>query len=178
MLAVGLALSWVLSFDSHGQVAGPPLIVTQPVDQTAPSGGVAAFTVVVAPSQTPLGYQWRFNGTNISGATDGAYTISNVQYTNEGTYNVRVSNAAGSTNSSNARLTVINTPLHFVSAGWATNGFKTRLEGPVASQYVLLTSTNLRDWIPIATNAATTGSADFIDPRGTNGMRFYRGKVQ
>src|SRR5438093_6397870 len=146
MLAVGLALSWVLSFDSHGQVAGTPLIVTQPVDQSAPSGGVAAFTVVVAPSQTPLGYQWRFNGTNISGATDGAYTISNVQYTNEGTYNVRVSNASGSVLSSNAMLTVINTPLHFVSAGRVTNGFKARIEGQVVTQYVIEYSTHLRDW--------------------------------
>ena len=51
-------------------------------------------------------YQWRFNGTNIAGATDTGYTLTNAQPANAGSYSVVASNVAGSATSSNAVLTV------------------------------------------------------------------------
>jgi hypothetical protein len=52
-------------------------------------------------------YQWQFDGTNIAGTTNATLTLTDVQSTNAGTYTVIVTDAAGSTTSSNAVLTVV-----------------------------------------------------------------------
>jgi hypothetical protein len=54
-----------------------------------------------------LAFQWRFNGTNISGATNSSLTLNNVRLANAGNYSVVVSNLFASVTSSNALLTVI-----------------------------------------------------------------------
>jgi hypothetical protein len=54
----------------------------------------------------PLDYQWSLNETNISGATASSLTISNVAQSDLGNYAVEVSNSFGSTNSSNAMLSM------------------------------------------------------------------------
>ncbi|MDB6018213.1 MAG: hypothetical protein JWR19_2702 [Pedosphaera sp.] len=87
------------------QLNNQPVITGQPQNQTVSAGGGAAFSVTAAGSP-PLSYQWRFNGTNISGATASSYSIGNVQTTNAGNYSVVVSNTVGSVTSSNATLTV------------------------------------------------------------------------
>src|SRR4029077_14776994 len=50
-----------------------PTITTQPVNQTVTAGQTATFTVA-ATGTAPLSYQWRKNGTAISGATSSTYT--------------------------------------------------------------------------------------------------------
>jgi hypothetical protein len=57
-------------------------------------------------SSGSLNYQWQLNGTNIPNATNASLTLTNVQFTNDGTYTVIVSNGVASTLSSNAVLTV------------------------------------------------------------------------
>jgi len=47
-----------------------------------------------------LSYQWSFGSSQITGATNASLTLTNVAYTNGGTYNVLVSNNLGSTNTS------------------------------------------------------------------------------
>ncbi|RYG98561.1 MAG: hypothetical protein EON58_06785, partial [Alphaproteobacteria bacterium] len=54
-------------------------------------------------------YQWRKDGTNISGATSATYTISYLAATHAGDYTVVVKNSSGAVTSQIARLTV-NTP--------------------------------------------------------------------
>ena len=82
-----------------------PSIITQPASQTVLAGSPATFTVT-AVGTAPLQYQWRFNGTNITGASGTSLTLSNVQPAQAGNYLVVVTNAYGSTNSANALLTV------------------------------------------------------------------------
>ncbi len=53
-----------------------------------------------------LSYQWQWNGTNIANATNASLVLTNVQFTNDGTYTVVITNVAGSVTSSNAMLTV------------------------------------------------------------------------
>ena len=54
-----------------------------------------------------MSYQWRFNGTNIAGATGTSLTLSNVQPAQAGSYSVRVTNAFGAVTSQVATLTVL-----------------------------------------------------------------------
>jgi hypothetical protein len=82
-----------------------PFIVTQPSGQLTVVGGNASFSVVAGGSQ-PLSYQWRLEGNALSGATNSALNLSNVQLSDAGNYSVVVANGAGSVTSSNALLTV------------------------------------------------------------------------
>ena len=84
----------------------PPSITIQPTNQTVAVGGTANFSVT-ASGPPPLSYQWNFNGTNISGATNTSLTLTNVQLSQAGNYAVLVTNAYGSVLSSNAVLTVL-----------------------------------------------------------------------
>jgi endonuclease/exonuclease/phosphatase family metal-dependent hydrolase len=86
-----------------------PAVITPPQSQTVATGSNAVFTVT-ADGTAPLAYQWRFNGTNLSGANNNALTISNAQSANAGNYAVLVTNIAGSVTSSVAVLTVSNFP--------------------------------------------------------------------
>ncbi|HZQ46818.1 MAG TPA: immunoglobulin domain-containing protein, partial [Verrucomicrobiae bacterium] len=83
----------------------PPSITTQPASQTVPVAGSATFNVVATGDPT-LNYQWRFNGTNLSGATTTSLNVTNVQLANEGNYSVVVTNPFASITSSNAALAV------------------------------------------------------------------------
>ena len=84
----------------------PPAIVTQPASQTVNVGASVSFTVGASGS-APLSYQWRFNGTNINGATTSKLTLNSVQVTNSGNYSALVTNLGGSAISSNGVLSVI-----------------------------------------------------------------------
>jgi hypothetical protein len=83
-----------------------PTITAQPVNQTVIAGQTATFTVA-AIGTAPLAYQWKKNGTNISGATASSYTTPATTSTDNGsTFQVVVSNTAGSTPSTTVTLTV------------------------------------------------------------------------
>ncbi len=86
-------------------VATPPTITTQPQNQKIATGSNVTFTVVVS-GDSPISYQWQFNGGDISGATDSSYTISNVQTIQGGAYSTVATNIAGTVTSSSALLTV------------------------------------------------------------------------
>ena len=85
-----------------------PAITTQPKSQSVDEGDSVTFSVV-ASGTAPLKYQWKKNGSNISGATGASYTISSAKSSDAGSYTVTVSNSAGNVNSSVATLTVKST---------------------------------------------------------------------
>jgi len=92
-------------------VMSAPTITQQPVSTTGATGQAAEF-VVAATGTAPLSYQWRRNGTilnhggNVSGADTATLRLGNVQIGDAGSYDVVVSNAAGSKTSDAATLTV------------------------------------------------------------------------
>jgi autotransporter-associated beta strand protein len=86
-----------------------PAINDQPDNITVEAGQNATF-YVAASGSTPLSYQWRFNGENISSATAASYTRFNAQAADQGTYSVVVANNFGSVTSTNATLTVTPPP--------------------------------------------------------------------
>jgi hypothetical protein len=88
-----------------------------------------------------LSFQWLFNGTNLSGATNAFLALPSVQAGQAGTYTVVASNAFGSVTSSNAVLEVNLIPIilaqptnQMVVAG-QTAAFSVLAEGPVPLQY-------------------------------------------
>ncbi len=84
---------------------GAPVITTQPQNQARVVSQTATFSVVASGTPLPL-YQWRFNGTNISGATNASYLRTNVQLSDAGSYSVSLTNTLGGIVSSNAIMTV------------------------------------------------------------------------
>jgi hypothetical protein len=84
----------------------PPSITTQPANQTVTAGQTAAFSVAATGSGT-LTYQWKKNGTAISGATSASYTTpATVASDNGAQFTVTVTDSAGSMTSNAAILTV------------------------------------------------------------------------
>jgi len=68
-------------------------------------------TLKVEVTGTGLQYQWRLNGTNISGATSSTYTISNASAASAGSYTVKVTNSGGSATSNPAVVEVFSGPI-------------------------------------------------------------------
>lgn len=90
--------------------ATAPTITTQPVNQAVAVGQTATFSVVASGS-TPLYYQWQENGNDIPSAISSSYTTPpTVSTDNNSTFDVIVSNAAGSVPSNVVTLTV-NAPI-------------------------------------------------------------------
>jgi len=82
-----------------------PAITTQPTSLTVIAGSTATFSVTA--SGTTLAYQWRRNGTAISGATNATHRIASTTTADNGaTFSVVVSNTAGTATSNSATLSV------------------------------------------------------------------------
>jgi endonuclease/exonuclease/phosphatase family metal-dependent hydrolase len=96
-----------------------PVITNQPQNLSINVGDNATFTVGVT-GAAPFDYQWRFFGTNLSGATTNPLALANVQTTQAGDYSVVITNATGSITSTVATLTVNTTPSGTLTvlAGW------------------------------------------------------------
>jgi hypothetical protein len=84
----------------------PPLVTTQPANQTGLLSQSATFSVT-ATGLAPLRYQWMHNDEFIPGATNAAVTISPLRFEDAGTYAATVYNNAGVTVSSNASLNIL-----------------------------------------------------------------------
>jgi hypothetical protein len=159
---------------SNGKCPLPPIIVSQPTNQSVNVNGNAIFNVV-AGGTPPLQYQWSFNGTNIINATNAILTLSNVQLTNAGIYSVFVVNGYGSTNSSNAVLTVkaaptiTSQPTNQVMAVGGTASFSVTASGTPSLSYQWYFNTN--SLLLGATNATLTLSNVQLASQGYYSVR-------
>jgi len=90
---------------------GTPSIIGQPISQSVTAGQTATFSVS-ATGTAPLSYQWRKNGTAISGATSSSYTTPATTNSDNGAqFVVTVSNSVGTATSNAATLTVTAAPV-------------------------------------------------------------------
>ncbi len=93
----------ITSPNAHLYLVSPPVItsITLPTNQVINYGKHVSLGVTAsAPGDTngfPLSYQWKLNGTNISGAISNAYGFFATDDT-AGDYSITVANAVGSTN--------------------------------------------------------------------------------
>jgi subtilisin-like proprotein convertase family protein len=102
---ISTLVNWGLELTGYSA----PSITMNPANQSAEcsSGGVT-FNVTASGS-APLSYQWRFNGSPISGATGNTFSTNNVTFANAGNYDVVIANNYGSATSAVATLTVVDT---------------------------------------------------------------------
>lgn len=81
----------------------PLAITTQPTNRITWLNGPTTFRVNVS-GQPPFGFDWQNNGADVPGTWTNVLTLTNVQMSQFGTYDVIVSNAYGSVISSNVNL--------------------------------------------------------------------------
>lgn len=151
----------------------PAWIVFPPTNQIVPLGSNASFTVDASGSS--LSYQWLFHETNLlANATSASLSLTNVQLADAGYYSVVVSNMFGSVTSAPASLVVFTNATPVLSGvAMAANGqFEFNISGVTGLSYIVQTSTNLVDWVPLATNDSPF---TFADPGTVQfPQRFYR----
>lgn len=153
-----------------------PQITGDVTNQSAAPGSNATFTVTASGS-SPLTYQWLFNNTNVSGATNTTFTISNVQPAFAGPYFVIVTNPYGAATSSVATLSILGVPVSLASQPQYSGGqFVLQLSGLTGQgPIVIQSSSNFVDWTPIFTNPPGYGQLQFIDTNaGINAFNYYR----
>ena len=85
--------------------APPPIIVSQPTNQTAAMGGTATFSVT-ATDVNLLTYQWFKDGVALAGYTNATLLLTNIHPKQTGYYSVSVNNAVTGVLSANAALNV------------------------------------------------------------------------
>ena len=84
-----------------------PVVITQQPQPARAISGETAVLRVAAEGSEPLAYQWLFNNSQIAGGISPELTVTNVGSENEGSYQVVISNPAGSVVSDEARLVVV-----------------------------------------------------------------------
>jgi len=154
--------------------AGPPspaaAIVTEPPALIVSQASNATFTVL-AEGSAPLAYQWLFDNTPISGATNSTYSVINAQLTNDGGYSVIISNAYGSVTSSAAALTVFRPVGALIDVAFAQSiatgktGFAAT---GVANNDFWNTYSSLANMVPFGTLPNLIFSDGVVSPVGLN----------
>lgn len=174
----------------------PPSITVPPVGISVQNGGTAILTASAASLPLPItSVTWYRNGKAVSsgvltvnlGATAvTTLTVSNVSSADNGNvYDVKVSNAMGSTTSSNATLVVVlNTVNNVLTAvtgasKMLTAGFKVQFSAPTGSNIVIQATSDMSHWSSIYTNVASGGSVTCTDAVAkTCSCRFYRARIK
>lgn len=154
----------------------PPYITLQPESAAAATGNNVQFDVT-AGGTAALSYQWRFNGTNIAGATGSTYTRLNAQAVHAGNYSVVITNSSGSVTSAVATFTLTpSVPLQFTSIAALPDGkVSLGLTGDPGFSVQLQTSTNLTDWSVLTNLANPAGTLVYTnEPSGSVPYQFFR----
>ena len=172
----GFVIAW--GDNSHGQCT-IPLSLSNVVYISAGGNDSVALTkqpaVFITPTNQPvvvqsnvtfgtyatgyptLSYQWLFDETNIIGATNSSFTITNAQLANQGNYSVIASNLYGASTSPIALLTVYSTASPILSSvSYGPKYFHFLVSGVPGYFYVVQVNTNLTstNWVSLSTNTS------------------------
>lgn len=145
-----------------------PTITTQPANATVNAGATATFSVV-ASGTGPLSYQWRKNGTAISGATAASYTTPATTTADSGaTFSVVVTNSAGSATSNNATLTVNSGPVTYAEVeSNNTRATANTVADTVTKITGYISSATDNDYFKLTVGAGRTLAIAMTGPTGT-----------
>jgi hypothetical protein len=131
---------------SFTNIAGPPQILLdiRPLSQTVPAGFPLSYAVYATGTQ-PLSYQWQHNGLNltddsrITGTHSNILTIAETLAGDAGTYQLLITNSAGSASSALATLSLSRIVLNN-GTGWSQNG-----NIGISNNMAMLTDGNLNE---------------------------------
>lgn len=158
-----------------------PFITSDLVSQTVVAGSEAVFSVA-ATGSAPLTYVRYLNESLIPSLAGPTLTLPRIDASDEGDYQVVISNGSGSAISATARLTVDDPVLGSLQLEFVGmergGGFRMRVKGPLNSSYVVWASSDLSDWAAVTTGRAVGGLLSFLDrdaPR--HSQRFYRASL-
>ena len=159
----------VVVFNASGSVVSAPVALTlgMPPDITQQPGNVSALPgasvtmSVVASGTGPLTYQWRFNGLNITNATNAILSLQNLVLDMSGPYTVVVSDSIGPRLSQPGILTVLVKPLptvpppHFIATLGETVTFSASAYGslPMGARWRRNSGTFV-DYVTLKSNVA------------------------
>lgn len=102
-----VASTWTGAVPSTPRGDPPTFVTDLPGGTVSVYAGVNRTLSVVADGAPTLTYQWRKNGTAISGATNASLTLTNVTATQVGSYSVVVRNNYGTATSASVSLAVV-----------------------------------------------------------------------
>jgi uncharacterized repeat protein (TIGR03803 family) len=181
-IAVTVWLGWLAPSLALAQ----PVITTQPTNRFVNASAAVTFSVGVSGTGS-FTYQWLFDGAAMTGANNSSLPLSNLQPASSGYYSVIVSNASGSVTSQVAELKVFVAAPHRLSGIQAEPGGSMSLSlagettasfAPYYDLYPLETSSNLVNWVPLATLQRSNTALDTLGFLDTNApqfsQRFYR----
>ena len=89
-----------------GSGGSKPAFTVDPQSRTVTNAGTVSFSATATGSPAPA-YQWRKEGTNLTGQTTSTFSIGSATTNDAGNYTVVASNASGSATSHVATLTVL-----------------------------------------------------------------------
>lgn len=160
-------------FDESLAHSMPLWISAQPTNHAVQLGTNATFSISIGGGYA-FGYQWFFNQTNLlTGATNSTLSLTNVQFSDAGTYSVAATNWSGSITSALASLIVFtNAAATLTSPALLTNGLQFNITGVTGLNYIVQASTNLADWVSLATNQPPFSFVDTNAPAFP--QQFYR----
>jgi hypothetical protein len=121
---------------------------------------------------TPTNYRWRFNGTDIPGATNQSLSLTNVQLTDAGSYSVFVQSCCGSATGTGTLQVLV--PALLTDLHSFPNSFSFTVTGTTGRNYVVQSATTLvpTNWTPRLTNVAPFTFTESNSP--LQPQRFYR----
>lgn len=152
----------------------PPSITTQPQSTNVLIGANVMFSVAATGSPVPK-YQWRFNGTNIAGATTTSYTKNNVQPADAGVYSVAVSNVAAVVMSDDATLSLVAASAPLIESIALLPDGRAQLQvsgGP--GNFAIEQAPDVTGWTQAFTTNLIGGAFQYVDPETNQVERFYR----
>jgi hypothetical protein len=157
------------------KVGTPPAILQSPVSSKARAGDTVSFSVI-AVGTSPLQYQWRRDGTPLTGAVRPSLQLLNVQPAVEGAYDVVVSDGAGFTNSSSVATLVLDTDGDGMSDTWElSHGLDPRNSSDAAADTDHDGASNLEEYLagtdPL--DSASVFKLEEIEATGSVTIRFW-----
>lgn len=151
----------------------PPTITGSPASQTVDPGTEVVFSVTAA-GTPPLSYQWRKHGADLPGETREMLVLPKVTPADADSYDVVVTNPAGSVVSAAAVLVVRIPPVLGAPTVRPDGGLVFSVLGGTGSGYRLESSVDLETWTPDGQSAVGPDGSVTVPADALLSGRFFR----